>query len=82
MHATTTLAPNGMVASVDHLASTAGTGVLQAGGNAVDAAIAASAVMAVTSPHLCGMGGDLFALVHLPGEAAPAVVVEAPRASP
>src|SRR5690606_23442998 len=46
----------------------------------VDAAIAASAVMAVTSPHLCGMGGDLFALVHLPGEAAPAVLDASGRA--
>src|SRR5256885_1919431 len=53
-----------MVASVDHLASAAGVSILQRGGSAADAAVAASAVLAVTTPHMCGMGGDLFALVH------------------
>ena len=53
-----------MVCSVDHLASQAGIHVLRSGGNAADAAIATSAVLAVTTQHMCGMGGDLFALVH------------------
>lgn len=57
-----------MVASADHLATAAGTAMFERGGNAVDAAIATNAVMAVTGPHLCGLGGDLFALVHVDGE--------------
>lgn len=57
-------ARNGMVCSVDHLASSAGVGMMRAGGSAVDAAVAANAVLAVTTQNNCGMGGDLFALVH------------------
>lgn len=60
----TTYSAGGLVCSVDHLASSAGAELLAAGGSAADAAVAASAVLAVTSPHMCGMGGDLFALVH------------------
>ena len=73
-------APTGMVASVDHLASSAGVAVLRDGGSAVDAAVAASAVLAVTCPHLCGMGGDLFALVYVPGETMPAALNASGRA--
>lgn len=57
-------APNGMVCSVDHLASEAGIAILRQGGTAADAAVATSAVLAVTTQHMCGMGGDLFAIVH------------------
>ena len=57
-----------MVASADQLATTAGNEMFSRGGNAVDAAIATNAAIAVTGPHLCGMGGDLFALVHVDGE--------------
>ncbi len=64
---TTRRAVNGMVCTIDHVASGAGLRMLTAGGNAADAAIAASAALTVTSQHLCGMGGDLWALVHVPG---------------
>lgn len=57
-----------MVASADQLASRAGDRIFQLGGNAVDAAIATNAAIAVVGPHLCGMGGDLFALVHTGSE--------------
>lgn len=53
-----------MVCSVDARATDAGLALLDAGGSAADATIAANAVLAVTTPHMCGMGGDLFALVH------------------
>jgi gamma-glutamyltranspeptidase/glutathione hydrolase len=57
----------GMVNAADHLAAQAGVSALERGGSAADAAVAAAAVMAVTSPHLCGMGGDLLAMVSAPG---------------
>jgi gamma-glutamyltranspeptidase / glutathione hydrolase len=57
----------GMVNAADHLAAQAGVGALERGGSAADAAVAAASVMAVTSPHLCGMGGDLLAMVSSPG---------------
>ncbi len=55
---------NGLVATDHHLATAAGLAVLQAGGSAVDAAVAAAAVCAVTQPHRTSIGGDLFALVY------------------
>ena len=61
----TVRAPRHMVASADQLATSAGMEMWALGGNAVDAAIACNAAIAVTGPHLCGMGGDLFALVHV-----------------
>ena len=73
----TRYAPNGMVCSVDHLASEAGVAMLRAGGSAVDAAIAANAVLAVTCQHMSGMGGDLFALVHVPGSSSGPVCLNA-----
>ena len=53
----------GIVASEHPLASQAGAMVLAQGGHAVDAAVAANAVMGVVCPMMCGVGGDLFAIV-------------------
>ncbi len=51
-----------MVSSGHHLATLAGVEVLQQGGNAIDAAVAAGAVASVVLPHACGLGGDAFAI--------------------
>ena len=59
-----TLAPNGMVTSPHSLASQAGVDVLRAGGSAVDAAVATSAALSVLYPHMTGVGGDAFWLIH------------------
>lgn len=54
----------GIVATEHPLASQAGATILAQGGNAMDAAIAANATMGVVSPMMCGIGGDLFAIVY------------------
>jgi gamma-glutamyltranspeptidase len=58
-----TLATHGLVAAPHALAAQAGLDILKAGGNAVDAAIAANATLQVVYPFVCGLGGDLFAIV-------------------
>jgi gamma-glutamyltranspeptidase / glutathione hydrolase len=56
---------NGMVSAGHQLASLSGVKILQEGGNAVDAALAAAFVMSVVKPEASGPGGDLFALVFM-----------------
>jgi gamma-glutamyltranspeptidase/glutathione hydrolase len=59
---------HGMVVSPHPLASQAGVEALRAGGSAMDAAVAANAMLAVVYCNSCGLGGDAFALVWDPGE--------------
>ena len=68
-----------MVTAADQLASSAGVSMLERGGSAADAMVAAAAVMAVVGPHLCGLGGDALAMVKAPG-AAPEALLAVGRA--
>src|SRR5215470_7810347 len=61
----------GIVAAPHHLAAEAGGEVLRQGGNAIDAAVAANAVLCVVYPHMTSIGGDLFALVWPAGATGP-----------
>ena len=55
----------GIVAAESPLAAQAGATILAHGGNAIDAIVAANAVMGVVEPMMNGMGGDLFAIVYI-----------------
>jgi gamma-glutamyltranspeptidase len=63
----TTTATRGIVTAPHHLAAEAGIDVLRDGGNAIEAMVAAAATVAVVYPHMNGIGGDGFWLIHVPG---------------
>jgi gamma-glutamyltranspeptidase/glutathione hydrolase len=63
-HRPVALGREGMVASAHPLATLSGVEVLKTGGTAADAAIAVNAVLGVTQPYCCGIGGDFFALYY------------------
>ena len=64
-HRPLVMGTNWMVTADHPLAAQTGASVLEAGGNAVDAAVAANLVMTCVRPHMCGFGGDLFALIYM-----------------
>ncbi|MGQ9919606.1 MAG: gamma-glutamyltransferase [Bryobacteraceae bacterium] len=62
---------HGVISTSHALATQAGVRVLERGGSAVDAAIAANAVLSVAEPMMCGPGGDFF-LIHREARTSPA----------
>lgn len=68
------------VVTPHHLSARAGRAIIENGGNAVDAAIAMVAAQGVVAPETCGLGGDLFALVSVPGEERPRALNASGRA--
>jgi len=68
------------VATPHFLSAEAARHILDAGGNAVDAAVAAVAAQGVVAPETCGVGGDMFALIHQPGWSEPRALNSSGRA--
>ena len=69
------LGTGGMAAAAHPLTVATALDVLRRGGNAVDAAVAAGLTAAVVMPEMCGLGGDLFAIVHAPQHRHPMTVL-------
>jgi gamma-glutamyltranspeptidase len=67
------LGKNGAVVAPHSLAAQAGLDILREGGNAVEASIAVASTLAVVYPHMTGIGGDGFWLIHSPGEVVQAI---------
>ena len=63
----TAIGTGGAAASVEKLATEAAVGILRRGGNAVDAAVASAAVLGVTEPFSCGIGGGGFMVIRTAG---------------
>ena len=62
---------NNVVVSPHYLSTELGSTVFKKGGNAVDAAITTNLVQGIVAPETCGIGGDLFALIWIPGKNKP-----------
>lgn len=77
----TTHSTRGQMVAPHHLAAQAGLDVLKAGGNAVEAMVAAAATIAVVYPHMNAIGGDGFWLIHEPGQAPVAIDACGPSAA-
>ena len=67
-------ATGGLVVAPHHLAAQAGLEILREGGNAIEAMVAAAATVSVVYPHMNGLGGDGFWLVHEAGRGVPLAI--------
>jgi len=62
---------NNVIVSPHHLSTELGSTIFSKGGNAVDAAILTNLIQGIVAPETCGIGGDLFALIWVPGKNKP-----------